>query len=200
MTHKQPTVLSRVGSTECLLGDETVTIQSETGAHRVLSLSLLFAEQLALHRVRHFQAGGKTELIYKPTLHALAVDMREQKPVWKPVRYLFQRPYEGRLIEVRTNDSRSVTVTEQHPMLVFEGGQLKIRPAAELRPGDRIPLYWQGTVATIPVKITDARHAATTVYSMEVDEAHTFATSFGIYVHNCIPFRVQGSGFGVQGF
>lgn len=171
----------------CLIGDETVTVQAETGVHRVLSFSVLFAEQMTLHRTRHFQAGGRTDVIYKPYLYALAIDMAEQQAVWKPVRYLFRRPYEGKLIYVVTNDNRRITVTDQHPMIVFEGDQLVIRPAASLKQGDRVPLYWQGTVATIPIKGLVTCTASTTVYSMEVDDTHTFATSYGIYVHNCIP-------------
>lgn len=176
-----------VSEFHCLIGDETVTVQAEAGAQRVLALSVLFAEQTGLTRTRRFLAGGGTDVIYKPNLHALAVDMKDQQAVWKPVRYLFRRAFEGTLIQLTTNDHRKITVTDLHPMLVFEESQLALRAARDVRPGDRVPLYWQGEVATIPIRETKAHDASTTVYSMEVDDTHTFASSFGIYVHNCIP-------------
>ena len=46
-----------------------------------------------------------------------------------------------------------------------------------------------GLLTTVPVKSVELRQPAsfTDVYSIEVDETHTFATTYGLYVHNCIP-------------
>jgi hypothetical protein len=45
------------------------------------------------------------------------------------------------------------------------------------------------TLATVPVKSVEIIPTTepVNVYSLEVADTHTFATSFGIYVHNCIP-------------
>ncbi|HEX4950176.1 MAG TPA: UDP binding domain-containing protein, partial [Blastocatellia bacterium] len=44
-------------------------------------------------------------------------------------------------------------------------------------------------LATVPVKAVEIIPTSedVNVYSLEVEDTHTFATSFGIYVHNCIP-------------
>lgn len=46
-----------------------------------------------------------------------------------------------------------------------------------------------GNLTTIPIKSIEIKTPAlpVDVYSVEVDHTHTFATSYGIYVHNCIP-------------
>lgn len=46
-----------------------------------------------------------------------------------------------------------------------------------------------GQLLTVPVKTVEIAPLAkpVEVYSLEVDDTHTFTSSFGIYVHNCIP-------------
>jgi UDP-N-acetyl-D-mannosaminuronate dehydrogenase/intein/homing endonuclease len=46
-----------------------------------------------------------------------------------------------------------------------------------------------GSLTTVPIKSIEikAPESSVDVYSVEVDDNHTFATSYGIYVHNCIP-------------
>jgi UDP-N-acetyl-D-mannosaminuronate dehydrogenase len=41
--------------------------------------------------------------------------------------------------------------------------------------------------ATVPVRHLEVEPAETEVYSLEVQGTHTFATSGGVFVHNCIP-------------
>jgi nucleotide sugar dehydrogenase len=47
----------------------------------------------------------------------------------------------------------------------------------------------RGLLTTVPVKSVEIESGGgpVEVYSVEVDDTHTFATSYGIYVHNCIP-------------
>ncbi len=175
-------------SGHCLVGEETVTVQAEGGLPRELPFSVLFAEQATQCPLRCFQGGGGTDVVYKPLLHALTLDTEHHRATWKPVRYLFRRSFTGRLIRIVTGDDRSLTVTDRHPMLVVENGDIRVRPAAAVRVDDRLPLSWGEVVATIPVRDLDTRDDTATVYSMEVEETHTFAASFGLYVHNCIPF------------
>ncbi|HXG66654.1 MAG TPA: nucleotide sugar dehydrogenase [Blastocatellia bacterium] len=46
-----------------------------------------------------------------------------------------------------------------------------------------------GMLTTVPIKSVEVRRVEKPidVYSLEVEDTHTFATSYGIYVHNCIP-------------
>ncbi|MBO0797578.1 MAG: hypothetical protein J2P31_02040, partial [Blastocatellia bacterium] len=48
---------------------------------------------------------------------------------------------------------------------------------------------YAGMLVTVPVKSieVDEIQQPIEVYSLEVEENHTFTTSYGIYVHNCIP-------------
>ncbi|MDQ3135316.1 MAG: hypothetical protein M3Q76_10990, partial [Acidobacteriota bacterium] len=46
---------------------------------------------------------------------------------------------------------------------------------------------FEGGLVTVPVKAVEKKRGRANVYSLEVGGTHTFATSFGIYVHNCIP-------------
>jgi UDP-N-acetyl-D-mannosaminuronate dehydrogenase len=185
----------------CLVGDETVIVRSADDASgRVGSLAAIFAEQSADSRARKFAAGGG-EVIYRPRLEALSLDTATQLPRWKPVRYLFRRSYAGPLVTITTSDNRRLTATDQHPMLVSdEDGRVRQVFAKDLVIGSRLPvngpLLAAGVTSvqaeqpiTIPVESIDIRSAARQmdVYSVEVDDTHTFATSYGIYVHNCIP-------------
>jgi hypothetical protein len=70
-----------------------------------------------------------------------------------------------------------------------KGGRLE-RYFAESRRAPRSKTFKQaGMLTTVPIKSIDVKPSASPVdvYSIEVDGTHTFATSFGIYVHNCIP-------------
>jgi UDP-N-acetyl-D-mannosaminuronate dehydrogenase/intein/homing endonuclease len=126
----------------CLVGDET-TIVREPGKERgqVAQLGDLFEKQGRAARVRRFPAGGG-DVIYKPSLEALSVDMETRQPEWRPVRYLFRRKYEGPVVTIVTSDNRRITVTDQHPMLVCGAdGQLQEVFARDVAPGDRVPIH-----------------------------------------------------------
>jgi UDP-N-acetyl-D-mannosaminuronate dehydrogenase len=70
-----------------------------------------------------------------------------------------------------------------------KGGKLEEYFAASRRDSASKTFKQAGYLTTVPVKsveIKDAREPIQ-VYSIEVDDTHTFATSYGIYAHNCIP-------------
>ncbi len=126
----------------CLLKGETTVVRptDASGAH-VERLEELFEKQSSDARVRRFPASGG-EVIYKPSLEALSIDMDTQQPEWRPVRYLFRRTYDGPVVTIVTSDNRRITVTDQHPMLVRDkDGQLKEVFARDVAEGDRIPIH-----------------------------------------------------------
>jgi UDP-N-acetyl-D-mannosaminuronate dehydrogenase len=184
----------------CLSNRETVVVRDGEGK-KVTNISELFEAQSRDARVRSFDAHG-SDVIYKPKLEALSINMTTNEVEWKPVHYLFRRKTDADLVKVTTSDNRSITVTDQHPMLaVDEYGKLREVFAKDLKPKDRLPIHKEfGRIAKPLVEVVNNVLAATVktveliktsrpfeVFSLEVDDNHTFATSYGLFVHNCIP-------------
>jgi UDP-glucose 6-dehydrogenase len=125
----------------CLVGQEMVVVRSSDGLEHVDSLKAIFDEQSSNANARKFPAGGG-EVVYKPSLKALSLNMETQQPQWKPVRYLFRRKTDGPIVTVMTSDNRKLTVTDQHPMLVSdENGMMRQVFARDLKEGDRLPIH-----------------------------------------------------------
>ena len=125
----------------CLIGQEMAIVRSSDGLEQVRSLEAIFDDQSSTANARKFPAGGG-EVIYQPRLKALSLDMETQQPQWKPVRYLFRRKTDGPIVTVKTSDNRSLTVTDQHPMLVCdENGMVRQVFARDLKEGDRLPIH-----------------------------------------------------------
>lgn len=98
----------------------------------------------------------------------------------------------------------SPTFKRTKPHLQLKGRQQLLRMQNWLGPkGDRRAEYFAashrtpasrtfkpvGGLLTVPVKSVEIYPPTqpVSVYSLEVENTHTFATSYGIYVHNCIP-------------
>lgn len=184
----------------CLAGKESIIVRDENGK-KIENLAELFEKESAKNRVRHFDVHG-SDVIYKPRLEALSINMETNKAEWKPVHYLFKRKTDVDLVEITTSDNRKLTVTDLHPMLVAdENGKLKEVFAKDLQANDRLPIYEKlssftekvfnklANLMTVPVKTVEIIKTTKPfeVFSVEVDDNHTFATSYGVFVHNCIP-------------
>ncbi len=123
----------------CLAGKETVIVRDENGK-KIENLAELFEKESAKNRVRKFDVHG-SDVIYKPHLEALSINMETNKAEWKPVHYLFRRKTDANLVEITTSDNRKLTVTDLHPMLVAdESGKLKEVFAKDLKANDRLPI------------------------------------------------------------
>ncbi len=75
-------------------------------------------------------------------LEALAIDPGTGERGWYPVTTLYRGRYDGPAVSVAVEGNRKLTVTPEHPMLVFREGtrDFEIRPARDLRHGDRVPV------------------------------------------------------------
>jgi UDPglucose 6-dehydrogenase len=89
-----------------------------------------------------FGVGLRTEVLEAEGLEVLSWVRDEQEPRFLPVMALTRRPYEGELIEVRTNMGRRVRTTPDHPWLVGNGrdGESDVKLAFELTTEDWLPL------------------------------------------------------------
>lgn len=187
----------------CLVGEETVTVRALTDKiEKTISLAELFATVSAAEFAQKSLVDG-AEVVYHPHLEALSLNPQTHAAEWKPVSHLFRRFYHGSLVTVTATGGRQLTVTDEHPMLVSDNGQEVCQVLAKnLAVGDKLPLRLtvnasagsglavklqpETTAQVESIEITPTS-APVAVYSMEVEENHTFATSYGIYVHNCIP-------------
>ncbi len=127
----------------CLAGKETAIVRDEEG-ERVENLAELFEKESVKNRVRKFEVHG-SDVIYKPDLQTLSVDMKTNERTWKPVEYLFRRKTDASTVTITTSDNRQVTVTDLHPMLVAdESGNLQQVFAKDIQTGDRLPIHVSG--------------------------------------------------------
>lgn len=70
----------------------------------------------------------------------LSYDPINKKSCFKEVRMLSERPYDGKVINIKTQDSRTISVTNKHPMIISKDGVLGIKFADELELKDEIPV------------------------------------------------------------
>jgi len=73
---------------------------------------------------------------------------------------------------------------------LFDGAKLKKLEQYSQGRRKRMPTkksVTHGTVSTVQVREVVPRDGQYTVYSVEVEDTHTFVTSYGILTHNCIP-------------
>lgn len=125
----------------CLVGEERVVVRAtdQPNSERLVKLESLFAEQATLADCFSIES---SEVIHRPQLEALSWNSETQCPAWKPVSYLFRRPFAGNLVKITTTDNRRLTMTDQHPMLVAdEAGNVRQVFAQELQPGNRLPIH-----------------------------------------------------------
>jgi len=78
--------------------------------------------------------------IYTPDdVKILSFDVNKQESVFKKVKS-FSKSYCENLIEVKTNTNQKITVTDMHPMLIYEDNEFKVKHAKDITIGDKIPI------------------------------------------------------------
>gem|GEM_PF-341759 len=187
----------------CLVGDERVLVkegvEEENGRlwHTTLAEFYEYAEEGSLDGVS-------------------VLSLRDDGTYgFEPVVAVTRREYDGELHTVRTRMNKTVTVTHDHPMLTVEDSGVAVREARELDECDRLPvlnemsenpvgssdlteIVGEPAVAdggterehtTVEVRGVTVENTTTSteVYSLEVENSHTFVTTDGIAVHNCFP-------------
>ncbi len=120
----------------CLDGSEWVRVRGRglAGVYRLEELFRLLRDSCDVAATRqglYVQTEG---------LEALAIDPRTGERGWFPVTTLYRGRYDGPALTVRADGNRTVTVTPDHPMLVFRENRLDTVPASRLRVGDRVPV------------------------------------------------------------
>ncbi|PSP45962.1 nucleotide sugar dehydrogenase [Halobacteriales archaeon QH_1_68_42] len=108
----------------CLTGDQRVMAKDGEGTE-LLTLEAFYdryATEGELDDVSVLSCGENGEFTFEPVTAAT------------------RRSYEGDLYTVGTRMNKEVTVTEDHPMVTVEDGELTVRLAEELAEGDTLPV------------------------------------------------------------
>jgi nucleotide sugar dehydrogenase len=196
----------------CIEGSEIVWVKDGSKS-QIISLHDLFEKESIKYGIRKI---GDVEVIKTKNLFVKSLDTNELKPIWKPIKYLFRRNYTGKIVKIITDDNRYLRVTDKHPMLRINENKVEEVFAENLKVGDLLPMFLdemnenenlkiyfrlkkkfsnlfvrEKTWSKIPsVKVKNIEYEEVSnvpVYSMEVEDTHTFAVGKGIFVHNCIP-------------
>lgn len=110
----------------CLTGDQRVLLRDTTGV-RLMRLS------------EAYDSYATDESEVPDTLEVLSMS-DEGEFRFSPVSAVTKRRYTGTIHTVTTSMSKSVTVTDDHPMLVAEEDTVRTELASELSEGDRLPV------------------------------------------------------------
>jgi len=269
----------------CLSPDEYIFLRDSDGGLKIVPIGDYFQSVCTAPDSRLIQTHGVT-LVAPANTELLVFDPAQGRAVFKPLRYVSARPYEGPMVKIVTVDGRELTVTDGHPIITLEERDFVVKRADKLKPGhalviikdlpcDPMPLsvdliaelpeneykggrvkpsqesfstyraqlkpylkkhlkyYWDvfryntmplmtyialeregampiphqdvllctgrgssyssmqsqdhGGFATVQVREVTPVSSVPIVYSLETDDPHTFVTSYGFVVHNCIP-------------
>ena len=121
----------------CLTGDQRVLAKDETGT-KLLTLAEFFD---------HYGADGVVD-----DVSVLSCDEDGQFS-FEPVLAATRRQFDGNLHTIKTKMNKTVTVTDDHPMLAVEEDEQVVREAAALREGDELPV--QTALPSDPVESFD---------------------------------------------
>jgi UDP-glucose 6-dehydrogenase len=118
----------------CLRGAESVFVRTAAGM-RMTSLEQLFDEVAE-------EESCELDVLTPAGLQVLAWEPGADVPVFRPVAAITRRWYEGELLGVRHGASQRLRVTPDHPFLAAEqpGGDVQVKPAADLDEADWLPL------------------------------------------------------------
>jgi UDP-N-acetyl-D-mannosaminuronate dehydrogenase len=199
----------------CLPGDEVIFINRgdylETFEFEKLFHELVHDSSLRRENV------GADERVYPTNLMVLSYNTVRKQTEFQRVLWFSRRCYHGKILELSTRTGQRLKVTEDHPMIIYQEQAINVVPANALKPGDRVPLITQLPPTPVQRRSPDlidkdvegtrsqdfrlGKISAATingieqevisdqyVYNLEVcGGSHTFVTTGGFIVHNCIP-------------
>jgi len=121
----------------CLSPDEYVFLRNGDGGLETVAIGDWFQDAQTAPDSRLIHAQGVT-LISLTHTELLVFDPAQGKTVFKPLRYISARPYDGRMVQVITADGRRLTVTDGHPMITLEQERFLVKRADALKPGNAL--------------------------------------------------------------
>lgn len=115
----------------CLIASETLIWRDEKNIH---------FDTIGNFVESHLPPGATTaELPASTSIQTLSLNLDNLQSCWQPVRRIFKR-HATTLITIHTTLGRTLTITPDHPTLILENGEWRIRQGHALQIGDIIPL------------------------------------------------------------
>ncbi|NLN17118.1 MAG: DNA gyrase subunit B [Firmicutes bacterium] len=68
----------------------------------------------------------------------LCFDLETKKTCFRPIRTVIRHPLQDRLLRIKTELGREVKVTGGHSVFLWQGEELVLKPADEIKPGDLV--------------------------------------------------------------
>ncbi len=69
-------------------------------------------------------------------------DPKSNSGCWQQVKRVFKRPH-NEVLRIKTGMGRTLTVSPDHPMMVTDGDEWRVRPAHSLQVGDKVPILME---------------------------------------------------------
>jgi phosphoribosylformylglycinamidine synthase len=114
----------------CLVGSESLIWRDSRGVH---------FDTIGNFVETHLQEGEDTQEM-GGDIETLSIDPKTSQSCWQKVTKIFKRQTDA-LVNIRTSQGSTLTVTPDHPMLrLEEGKKVRIRYAQTLRVGDELPI------------------------------------------------------------
>ncbi|MCX7720170.1 MAG: nucleotide sugar dehydrogenase [Dictyoglomus thermophilum] len=132
----------------CLLGKEKILVKNSKISN-VYSLEELFKLESKENKVYKI---GDLEVLKTNDLFVNSLNDSNLSSSWMPVSYLFKRKYKGDLVKIITEDNRKLIVTEKHPMLRLDNGNVEVVEARDLKVGDLLPLFKENFKEEIKIR------------------------------------------------
>ncbi len=115
----------------CFEADETVfTLNSPDVAAE--QFDTIFARHGAPSR------GDVAAFVQPREQRVLSFDLESGQPVLADVKAVTRRPYKGPMVTITTSMGRTLRVTADHPVVVYNDRQFDILPASAILPGDQL--------------------------------------------------------------
>jgi len=124
----------------CLGKDEYIFIKDKFGDEvETVKISDFVKKAQLDDRTKVHDFKGST--FVKPAdKEVLSYDPAASASCFKQIKMLSERPYTDNMIKIKTADSRFLSVTAKHPVMVFKDGVLGVKYADEVIVGDEIPV------------------------------------------------------------
>ena len=121
----------------CLSPDEYIFLRNRDGGLKAMPIGDYARSTQAAPDSRLIQTESTT-LIAPAATELLVFDPAQGRAVFKPLRYVSARHYEGCMVQIITADGRRLTVTDGHPIITLEQEKFLVKRADALNPGDAV--------------------------------------------------------------
>lgn len=115
----------------CFEADETVFMLNSPNVAAV-RFDTLFTKGGAPFR------GDVVDVVQPEHQRVLAFDLETGAPILANVKAITRRPYKGKMVKMNTSMGRTLSVTADHPVILYRDQQFNIMEAAAVVPGDRL--------------------------------------------------------------